>query len=479
MEETNSLKPFFKPRGIAIIGASSRVGSAGYQIIQHATAMGFSGGIYPVNPTVKEILGLATYKRVTDIPGIVDLALMMVPAGASLEVAEDIALRSKKRGDLKAVVVGSTGFSELGTQDGIRLETELLKILSEQGIRVIGPNCIGIVDTYSGINTSFSVPPNIKKGGVSIISQSGAFASSYLRWAKELGLVGISKFISVGNMADVDVIDLLEYLNQDDTTKSIALYLEGTKKARRFIEIAAEVVKNKPIVAIKSGRTALGSRVAKSHTGSIAGDDMIYEGAFKQAGIIRAGSVEDFYHTVRVFDKSPLPRGNRICVLTGVGGPSTICIDEMFTSETVQLASFSEELKVRLKGMLAPASTIGKPDGYIDMTASASEQLHYDVLKLLLSDKAIDGIIFLDTPPGYINEEKLAGAIISAYTSFPENERKPLLSVFLSGTAVKTLRCLLEESNLPTFEYPDTAARVMVNLVRYYWYRCRLEQEVV
>jgi acyl-CoA synthetase (NDP forming) len=466
-----SLDAFFRPRGVAIIGASSRAGSPGYQILQHALGMGFAGKLYPINPKTTEILGLPVYKSVQDIPGAVDLALIMVSSQACLEVAGEIARRSQDKGDLKAVVIGSTGFSELGTEEGIKLETELMKIFRDQNIRVVGPNCVGIVDTYSGINTSFSVPPGLKKGGVSIVSQSGAFASSYLRWAKDLSLVGISKFISVGNMADVDVIDLFEFLAQDDSTKSIALYLEGTNKAREFIATAAGVSLKKPIVAIKSGRTSFGSSVALSHTGSIAGNDLIYDGAFRQAGIIRAASVEEFYHTARAFDKLPLPKGNRVCVLTGVGGPSAICVDELFASGLVQLAHISEKLKGKLKEILAPAAAIGKPDGYIDMTAATTEQLHHDVFKLLLADEGIDSIIFLNTPPGYFNEEKLAQAIISAYLSFPQEKRKPVLSVLLAGTAVSRLRRMLEEANLPTFEYPDTAARVMVNMLKYINYR--------
>lgn len=473
MNTNHSLDAFFKPRGVAIIGASSRAGSPGYQIVQNAAGMNFPGKIYPVNPTADEILGLKCYKSILDIPGDVDMALMMLPSAKCVEAAGEIAARKKSRGDISAVIVGSTGFAELGTAEGREREEALLGILKAQSIRVIGPNCVGVVDTYNGLNTTFSVLPDTRKGGVSIISQSGAFATSFLRWARGLGQVGISKFISVGNMADVDVIDLLEYLALDETTKAISLYLEGTAKARKLIETAAAVAKTKPIVTIKSGKTELGSRVARSHTGSIAGNDAIYDGALRQAGVIRAASVAEYYHTSRAFDKLPLPRGNRVCIVTVVGGPSTICVDELSASGVVQMACLSEELKTTLRKILNPSSTIGNPDGYIDMTASVSEQLHHDVLRLLLQEPGIDGIIFLTSPPGFTDEKKLAAAVISAYESFPVNERKPLLSVMLSGTSVGTCRSLLEEAGLPTFEYPEDAARVMANMIRYSQYRSR------
>ena len=473
MSTPKSLDAFFHPRGIAIVGASSRAGSPGYQIVRNAAGMNFPGIIYPINPAAEEIGGLKCYKNVIDIPGDVDLALLMLPAARCVEAAADIASRRKSRGDCGAVIVGSAGFAELGTAEGRERETALLEILREHAVRVVGPNCVGIVDTYSGVNTTFSVPPDTRKGGVSIISQSGAFATSYLRWAGALGQVGISKFISVGNMTDVDVIDLLEYLAQDETTRSIALYLEGIGKARRLIEVASAVTKRKPVVTIKAGRTEPGSSVARSHTGSIAGDDAVYDGAFRQAGIIRAATVAEFYHTTRALDKLPLPRGNRVCILTVVGGPSTICVDELVASGVAEMAHLSDDLKNALTKLLNPSSTIGKPDGYIDMTASVTEQLHYDVLRLLLADKAIDGIIYLTSPPGFINEKKLADAIISAYRSFPEGARKPLLSVMLSGTAVSACRSLFEAADLPTFEYPDDAARVMANMIRYSQYRVR------
>ena len=465
------------PRGIAIIGASSHKGSMGYQVMSHATRMHFNGGIYPINPKADEILGCRCYPNISEVDAPVDLVLLLLKAELCPSVAEEIAARRKARGDVGAVIVGSAGFGELGTDEGRARQRCLVDTLNAVGTRVIGPNCVGVVDLYHGVNTTFTAPPDINKGGISIISQSGAFATAYLRWSRELGLIGVNKFISVGNMADVSIIELLDYLKDDENTKVVFIYLEGLPEARALMEVAAEVTKVKPVVLLKSGRTAMGSKVAQSHTSSIAGNDAIYAGAFEQAGILRADTVTQLFNTSRVFDKQPLPKGNRICVVTVVGGPSIICVDKLYERGDTCMAALSDALKEKLHAIVSPSAVVGKPEGFIDLTASVSEQLHYDVLHLLMEDKDIDGIIFLTTPPGYINEEKMCDAIIRAYNSVAEADRKPLLTVMLSGSDVKVSRKLLEAANLPTFEYPDDAAVVMSDLVKYAAYRQRITKE--
>jgi len=468
-----NIDEFFQPRGIAIIGASATAGSPNNQIVRFAKEMSLTGKVYPVNPTKDEIQGLKCYPSLLDIPEPVDLVVMAVGPQNSLAVARQIKQRREERGDVGAVTVVTAGFKEMGTAEGVALQDELIETIKSVGGRIIGPNCQGVVDSHNGINTTFSVPPNTLKGGVSIVSQSGAFATSFLRWARDQKLVGINKFVSLGNMADVDFRELLRYMGDDEKTKVISMYLEGIGDAREMFEIAGEVTKKKPIVAIKAGRTSMGTNVAQSHTASIAGNNDIYEGAFRQAGVIRAQTVAEFYHTSRVFDKAPLPKGNRICILTVVGGPSTICVDELVASGEVTLAHLKDELKQEIAKLLAASANVGNPDGYIDMTASVTPKMHADVLKLLMNDDDIDGVLFMTTPPGFIKDDELAAAIIEGYNSVPEEKKKPLLSVLLAGNAVATCRSLLEEAGLPTFEYPDDAARVMVNLVRYSQYRQR------
>jgi acetyltransferase len=295
-------------------------------------------------------------------------------------------------------------------------------------------------------------------------------------WGAPGSLLGLNKFVSLGNTSDVNVTDLLRYLAEDERTRVIALYLEGTKQGRELIQTAAEVSKKKPIVVFKGGRTQMGSVAAASHTASIAGDFEMYRGVFREAGVIQAMSLPEFYHTAAAFDKMPLPRGNQICVLTVVGGPGTICVDELTSSGIVELAKISEETKTKLRQMLVPAANVGKPDGYVDMTGSVNEQLHQEVFKIVLRDPNIHGVVYLTTPPAFLDEEALAKNIIAAYQSFPKEERKPVLSVFGYGYTVGKLRRIMEESDMPTLEYADIAAKVMTNMVRYSQYKSRFNK---
>ncbi len=466
---------FFRPRGIAIVGASAKPGSPGNQIVQFAQQMRGNAEmqIYPVNPTRDEIAGLKCYPNLLSIAGSVDLIVLAVSSQFILNAANEIRQRREQRGDAGAVTVISAGFKETGTAKGEQIQRDLISTIAISGARLIGPNCQGVVDTYAGVNTTFSVPPDTSKGGVTIVSQSGAFATSFLRWARDLNLVGINKFVSLGNMGDVDFKELLAYLADDTSTRVISMYLDGMNDPRAMFDVASKVTAKKPIVAIKAGKTTAGSNVAQSHTASIAGNNDIYEGAFRQAGIIRAQTVAEFYHTSRVFDMAPLPRGNRICLLTVVGGPSTICVDELTSTGEVVLAHLSDEIKQRLRLLLVDSANVGSPDGFIDMTASVTPRMHSEVLKLLMQDDDIDGIIFMTTPPGFIGDEELAEAILEGYRSIPAENRKPLLSVMMAGNAVRQCRVLLEAGGVPTFEYPDDAARVMSNLVRYSSYRQR------
>ncbi|ATW27437.1 acetate--CoA ligase family protein [Candidatus Formimonas warabiya] len=472
MDHKQSLDALFKAKSIAILGASSKAGKLGHRVVENAKAMDFSGEIYPVNPGSKEILGLKCYKSLEEISGKVDIAVMVLNAEECIKAAEEIARRRDRIGDINGVVVISSGFSEMGDETGRSREKALLAPLLERGIRVIGPNCLGIIDTYHGVNTTFEIG-NCPKGGVSIVSQSGAFAQSCLRSTEALGTIGINKFVAMGNMKDVDVSELIEYLGDDARTNVIALYLEGTKDARKLMTTAAEVTKRKPIVSMKPGKTELGSRAAQSHTGSIAGSFAMYKGAFRQAGIVQTFDVPEFYHTIAAMDKTPLPKGNRVCVLTVVGGPGTICIDELMSSGVAELAKLSPETKTGLKKILAPTANIGLLDGYIDMTGSVNEEIHHEVFKILIADPQIDAIIFITPPPTFLDAELLANKIVSAYQSFPEAERKTLLSVFVNGFSAADCRKILEKNSMPTLEYPDTAAKVMTNMIRYSQYRSK------
>ncbi|MCG9969129.1 CoA-binding protein [Pelotomaculum terephthalicicum JT] len=470
-----SLSGVFNARSIAIVGASPRPGRLGNQIVRNAKAMDFDGQIYPVNPTQTTIEGLKCYKNILDIPGRLDLVVLIVGADECVHIVREIARRWDEKGDVAGIVVVSAGFSEGGSAKGLAKEKAMLEPLQARGIRVIGPNCLGIADQYSGVNTTFDLPPYLK-GGVSVVSQSGAFAASFLMWAKDLELFGLSKFLTVGNMADVDMDEVVEFLGEDENTKVIAVYMEGIRQGRRFIEVASKVSQTKPIVVFKSGRTAFGSGAVRSHTGAVAGNDKIYDGAFRQAGIIRAATVAEFYHTICALSKQPLPRGKRICVLTGIGGPGTICIDALLATGVVEMACLSDHTKTHLKEILAHTAAVDEPQGYVDMTASVTEELHEEVIKTVLADEGVDGLIYLITPPAFFSDEKLVEHILKAYNSFSKEKRKPLLNVFTFGSHVAELRRLFERGGIPTLEFPDVAASVMANMVWHSeWRKSRLD----
>ena len=428
-------------------------------------SMGYKGKIFPVNPREQTILGLPCYRNVLDIPEPVELCVLLVSAELTLQVAKELAQRKGRFNDVSAVVCMSAGFGELNTSEAGQRERDLVQTLKSASIRLVGPNCLGVMDTVSGFNTNFDIG-TYPRGGISVLTQSGAFGNSFLFGSGTTGLVGLTQFVSIGNMADVQMAELLKFLKTDDSTRVIGIYLEGLSDPREFFQVAREVAAVKPIVIFKSGRSEMGSTGALSHTGSVAGADAIYDGACRQARLIRARSVSEFYDSLRAFAKQPIPAGNRVCVLTHMGGPGTICIDEISTLSNLTMAEFSPETHGALKSILSPAANVGHPPGYIDLTAAHYENLHNQVLVLLFHDKNVDAVIQILAPSAFLDQKVLAREIASAYES-QAGARKPLLNVVTFGDFADELRRRLEDASLPTFDYPDMVARVAGNLSAY------------
>ena len=349
----------------------------------------------------------------------------------------------------------SAGFGELNSPEGTKRERDLVETLRSAGVRMVGPNCVGVMNTVSRFNTNFDIGA-YPSGGISIITQSGAFGNAFLFASGASGRAGLNKFVSVGNMADVQIAELLRFLKDDETTRVIGIYLEGLADPRGFFEAARDVAALKPIVVLKSGRSELGSTAALSHTGAIAGADAIYDGAFRQFGLMRAGSVAEFYETLRMFSKQPVPAGNRVAVLTHMGGPGTMCIDGLSTFSNLKMAPFTHETEAGLRGVLPSAANIGHPPGYIDMTATNSEVLHNQVLTLLFKDPNVDAVIQILGPSLFHDQPRLAEEVARAYHS-QGGVKKPLLNVLMFGDFADELRRGLEDASLPTFDYPDTA----------------------
>jgi len=468
MEKFSSLDAFFKPKSVAIVGASSDPKKPGHTALKNLVSMGYKGKVFPINPREDSILGFHCYKSMLDIPEPVDVCVLLVSTDLTMKVADELVQRKNQYDDVTAAICMSAGFGELNTREGKTRERELVRILNSASIRLIGPNCLGVFDTYSGFNTNFDIA-DYPKGGVSVLTQSGAFANSFLFWAERLRLVGVSKFASIGNMADVTMGELLNHLKDDDSTRVIALYLEGFPNPREFFEVAREVSAIKPIVVMKTGKSEIGSKAALSHTGSVAGPDSIYDGAFKQAGIIRAKTILEFYDTIRAFEKQPLPVGNRVSILTHMGGPGTICIDEISTTNELQLAKFSPETEKALKSICAPMANIGHPDGYIDLTAAHYEKLHNQVLQILFQDKNIDMVLQILAPSAFLDQKLLVKEIVAACQE--QQSGKTFLNAVTFGEFAHTVRQGLEDAGMPTIEYSDMLARVSGNMATYAAYR--------
>ena len=465
MQNISTLSTFFSPRSVAVVGASSDTKKPGNIALRNMRSFGYQGKIYPINPREESILGMHCYKSVLDIAEPVDLCVLLVASDYTLAVARELAERKRRFNDVSAVVCMSAGFGELNTGEGKQREHDLVQTLRSASIRLVGPNCLGVMDTVSGFNTNFDIPA-YPKGGISVLTQSGAFGNSLLLGSGTKGRLRLNKYLSIGNMSDVQMSELLTFLKSDDSTRVIGIYLEGLSDPREFFEVARDVAAAKPIVILKSGRSEMGSTAALSHTGSVAGADAIYDGACRQAGLFRARSVADFYETLRAFAKQPIPAGNRVCVLTHMGGPGTMCIDEISTLPGLKMAELAPETHDALKKILSPAANIGHPPGYVDLTAAHWETLHNQVLRLLFQDGNIDMVIQILAPSAFLDQKLLAQEVVSAYES-QGAAKKPLLNVVTFGDFADTLRDRLEDASLPTFDFPDMVARVAANLAAY------------
>jgi acetyl coenzyme A synthetase (ADP forming)-like protein len=457
--KSKSLDHFFYPKSVAVVGASADPGKAGYQIVRNLLDLQFSGSVYPVNPKLDELFGIKCFPDLAAIPEVVEQIVVSVPAFAVPEVFEQAA----GRGDVKAAVIIASGFSETKEPERVELEKRVLAIARKAGIRVIGPNCIGVMNTKNNLDTSFAAGIRQVRGGMSIISQSGALGAAIGMFATNQAVpIGFAKWAHVGNQADVDVLEVMEYYRDDPDTKAIAMYMEGINNARQFLEVAQSICQEKPVIILKVGRSEVGQGAAASHTGSLAGSDNIYQAAFKQAGILRVNTVEELLDAAKAISMQPLPQGNRVVVLTEAGGPGIIAMDELGLSPDITLAKLSSETKQQLKEILPPMAIVDHTEGYVDMSAAADEKQHADALRCVLADPGVDGVVHLSVPPTFLQPKKmgeLTAEVVSACN-------KPVTICYLAGDWVQPAREALEKCGVPTFDMPERAARAMVNLVR-------------
>ena len=438
----------FSPKSIAVIGASNDPQKVGYAVLNNLMKYCFTGDIFPVNPKSEEILGLKAYKSLGDIKGDVELAVVAIPAQMVPQTLGDCI-----RKGVKAAVIISAGFKEAGAA-GILLEEELKALVRESGIRVLGPNCLGLINTSNNINATFAAGM-LPKGRLSFFSQSGALGIAILDWA--IGnKIGFSKFISLGNKADLNETDFIEYFINDPETDIILGYIEDVVDGRRFLEIAKKATKVKPIILVKSGGTQAGARAASSHTGALAGSENSFNAAFRQTGIIRAEGIEDLFETAKAFNSKKLPAGANLLIVTNAGGPGIIAADTAEKSG-VNLPQLSKETIEQLMSVLPRNASLYNP---VDIIGDATSERYAAVLDKVINDPQVDGILIILTPQAVINVEDTARVVIES----SKKTDKPMITSFMGEERVRSSVEMLKTASLPNFSYPEPAVRAFKKL---------------
>jgi acetate---CoA ligase (ADP-forming) subunit alpha len=475
-----NLDALFNPENIAVVGASNSRSKAGCVILQNLIRKKYSGKIFPVNPREEEVLSLKSYGKLSEIEDKVELVVLITPSSMIYELMEDLEKRMEVKKDVRAIVCAAADYGETKTEEGIRRQDALINTAKKYGIRVVGPNCIGVIDNGSRVDTTFvetgrvSDAPDVK-GGISFISQSGAIAASLLMIGESGPVpVGFNKFVSVGNMADADFIDFLEYLEGDDTTKVIGMYMEGYPKARDLIGVMERIARKKPIVVLKVGRSEKGASAANSHTGSLAGSDMVYDSAFKQSGIIRVDTIEELLDTLKAFDRLPLPEGNNLFLLTQAGGPGIYCTDAAGKRSNVVMPVIKRETKEELTRILPKMASVCCPEGYADITAAATVEHHVDSLRLVLDDENVSAAVLITVIPTFLPQEELGKRLAEMYINEGYINKKPVFVTIMAGNYVRPAREILECAGVYTFDTPDRAVNAASNLMKYSTYlkRC-------
>ena len=435
------LTQFFNPESLAVIGASTNPEKLGFKVLKNIIDGGFEGKIFPVNPKGGEILNLKCYKNISEISEKVDLGIIIIPSKSVCEVAKECGEKG-----VKGLIVISAGFKETG-EEGKKREEELKEIVKKYRMRLIGPNCLGVIDPVNKLNASFAfeMPP---KGKISFITQSGALGTAILDWACREN-VGLSKFVSFGNKADVSEIDLIEEFGKDPNTNVILLYLEGIDNGKEFINVAKKISQKKPIIIVKSGRTEQGGKAVSSHTGSIAGSDSAYDAAFIQSGVIRANSVEELFDYALIFSYQPLLKGDRIAIVTNAGGPAVMAIDAI-EREGLELATLEEKTEKFLKELLPPAANIHNP---VDALGDVLADTYGKVLDTVLSDENVDGVIAILTPQVITQIQETAEKVVE----ISRKHNKTVVGCFMGGKRIAKGINILQNNSIPNYPFPERA----------------------
>jgi len=449
--EDHPLNAMFAPRTVAVIGASEKQGGIGRAVVWSLVSSPFGGTVYPVSDKHASVLGIKAYPRIAAIPERVDLAVIVTPAttvpgivGECVEVG------------VRAIIVISAGFKERGPQ-GEQLERQIMERLSGTGIRLLGPNCLGIMNPISGLNATFA-PNMARSGNVAFISQSGALCTAVLDWCQK-EMVGFSAFVSVGSMLDVGWGDLIDYLGNDPRTHSIVMYMESIGDARKFLSAAREVTLSKPVIVIKAGRTQAAANAAASHTGSLTGSDEVLEAAFRRCGVLRVNTIGDLFYMAEVLAKQPRPRGPRLAVVTNAGGPGVLAADSVITNGG-QLAELSEKSMQQLNEFLPPHWSHNNP---VDILGDALPDKYAKVVDVVVKDTNVDGLLAVLCPQGMSEPTQTAEHL----KTYAQSTGKPVIASWMGGPEMAAGIDIFHKAGIPTYPFPDTAAKIFCYMWRY------------
>jgi len=447
----NKLNNFFNPKAIAVVGASNRPGSVGGAILSNIVNSKYKGTVFPVNIKGGRVKGLKAYKSISEIKSKIDLVVIVTPAFTVVDIVEECGLAG-----VKGISIISSGFSETGDR-GAKMSEKIANLAKKYGMRILGPNCLGFINPRIHLNASFS-KYSVLRGNVAVISQSGALCSSILDWSRKNNL-GFSYFVSVGEMLDIGFHDLIDYFSNDSKTDCILLYMESLKDSRKFLSAARKFGMKKPIVVLKSGRSSKGAKAAKSHTGSLAGDDEVFSAAFERSGIIRVNTITEFFHLAKVLSVQPITKGNRIVVITNAGGPGVLSADAIdeFGGELVKLPGAS--LK-KLNEILPASWSHGNP---VDILGDATKDRYREALEVCLENKNVDAVLIILTPQAMTDPSAVSREIVKA----KKKSNKIVLASWMGGEDVAIGRQILEKGGVSTFETPEEAIRSFMYIYNY------------
>lgn len=446
-----TLNPFFEPQGIVLVGASRNPMKLGFGLARNLVQSGYAGAIHFVNPGGGTLLERPLYPHISHVPDPVDLAVLLVPAPNMPQAIADCG----KRG-IRAAVLASGGFRETGAA-GAALEEECLRVAQQYGIRLIGPNCIGLLDTHLPLDTTFLPPPGPTSGAVAFISHSGAICAAVIDWARGQGF-GLSRLVSLGNQLDVQETDVLTAVAADPYTRVVTMYLEGLSDGRRFVQVAEQVSREKPVLALKVGRFASGQRAVASHTGALAGQESAFDAAFTRAGVMRAETSEELFDWARALAWCPLPQGRRVAVLTNAGGPGVTAADAL-EAHNLQLSTLTPETEVALRSVLPKAASVQNP---VDMLASASPEQYATCLRILLEDTEVDSVMVILPPPPMYS----AGGVAKAMLPIIYATGKPVVVALMGEKMIQEAVEHFRAAKVPEYRFPERAAAALSILSR-------------